>query len=294
MDDSTLKLTTRSHQGAILAGVLLVSLFCLGLGGTARAALDPDREEALQSQANDLMGRADWDRALPIFTELYAATLRAGYLWNAAVCQYNLARAGRAAPDAAIFVFRQYLEAPDAVEKKKRDALRSIEEMEALKKEMAAAAAASRPQPTPPAAHSPDLAAPNPGPKTIIAPPPAEPAPPNSSISEPTRASHGALRVGAIATGSAGLGATVAGVYFSLRTHSLDSQVTHAPQFSKSDDSAGESAHTLQFVMYGIGAAALATAGILYYLSSESPERSVALVPWGGDGAIGTSVGARF
>ena len=62
-----------------------------------------------------------------------------------------------------------------------------------------------------------------------------------------------------------------------------------------SDDSAGHTAHTLQFVMYGAGAAALATAVILYAVAPRGHEQpDVALAPALGPRLAGGTLQVRF
>jgi PEGA domain/Tetratricopeptide repeat len=121
---------------------------------------------------------------------------------------------------------------------------------------------------------------------TVIASPPESPS-----------SNRSTLRVAPLLAGGVGVVAVTAGIYFSIRAHSLEGQVANAKQFSKADDSAGETAHTLQFVMYGLGAAALVTAGVLadfYYASARSSEHSVAVLPWATAGAAGATMGGRF
>src|SRR2546423_4257835 len=78
---------------------------------------------------------------------------------------------------------------------------------------------------------------------------------------------------------AAGVASAGAGVYFGLRAHSLEDRVTAAPVYDNSDFRSGQSAQTLQFVMYGIGAAAIVGGAIVAYLGLASKPRTVALVP---------------
>jgi hypothetical protein len=80
----------------------------------------------------------------------------------------------------------------------------------------------------------------------------------------------------ALGVGAAGL---AAGAAFGWETRSLNNKVTNEPTFNAADDSAGHRAETLQFVMYGVSAAALVAAGVLYYVDHRASSVSVALVP---------------
>jgi hypothetical protein len=86
------------------------------------------------------------------------------------------------------------------------------------------------------------------------------------------------LRPVGMALAAAGVASVGVGIYFGVHARSLEDKVTSAPKFDPSDDSAGRTAHTVQFVMYGIGAAAIAGGALLYYLGLESRHR-VALLP---------------
>ncbi|HEY4394420.1 MAG TPA: hypothetical protein VGP64_10175 [Polyangia bacterium] len=144
-----------------------------------------------------------------------------------------------------------------------------------------APARAPTPGPTSAAAGEP-LAAPG------ISAPSASPAPPDTSTE-----GHG-QRVAAVTVGIVGVAAVGAGAYFSYLTHSLDNSVTNASTFSPSDDSSGHTAHTLQFVMYGAGAAALAAAVILYAVAPSGQEHTVALAPAIGPRLAGGTLAVRF
>jgi hypothetical protein len=89
---------------------------------------------------------------------------------------------------------------------------------------------------------------------------------------------HSLLRPAAIAVAGLGVASIAAGAYFGLRTRALEERIAGAPSYVHEDYQAGRSAQTLQFVMYGVGAAALVGGALLYYLGSH-PEPRVALVP---------------
>jgi hypothetical protein len=262
----------------LLGCVSFAAALLLAAAPAARAAgqtAEADQETVLRERANALMASSNWSEALPIWAKLYALEGKPVNLWNAAVCQYHLAQAGQAAPEQALALLEQYRDSPDLPAEKKSKAQRYIDEMTTLKEQRAAAAAAAHATPPP----------------VVPAPPSVAPSPVSASQEGP---GHG-LRVGAWTAGGIGAGAIVAGIYFSVRTHSLDDKVTNEGTFSASDNSSGQLAQTMQYVMYGAGAAALVTAGVLYYLGAGHGEaRSVALTPLTGFGRSGAIVEVRF
>jgi hypothetical protein len=245
------------------AFVPLTLLIVIAEASPARADMTPEQIDAVQEQADTAMGQHQWKEALPLFSKLYAETKKPDYSWNMAVCWYHLAQNGKAAPDDAIAGFVQYLKTPDLPQERIDDANQHVNDMNLLKTQ-----------------HEKDHGSTPVPAVTKEAPPPK----------------NDGLRMAAVITGGAGLAALATGGYFSYRAHSLENQVTNAPQFSASDDSSGETAHTLQFVMYGIGGAALVTAGVLYYfaVNNSSEEPHVALIPTIGPGTAGALWSASF
>jgi hypothetical protein len=102
-----------------------------------------------------------------------------------------------------------------------------------------------------------------------------------------------ALRTGAIAAAAVGVAGLGAGLVFGLRVHSLDREATLAMRHDPSRDASARTAQTLQWVMYGVGAAALMAGGILYYVAGTH-ERRVALTPWLARGSGGAMLGLRL
>jgi hypothetical protein len=151
-----------------------------------------------------------------------------------------------------------------------------------------AAAPAPAPAPTPApasAAAGEPLATPAP----VVSTPSPPPAAPETSSD-----GHG-QRVAAVIVGAVGIAAVGAGIYFSYLTHSLENSVMTGPTFNPSDDSSGHTAHTMQFVMYGAGAAVLATAVILYAVAPSGHEQAtVALAPAIGPRLAGGTLQVRF
>jgi hypothetical protein len=118
-----------------------------------------------------------------------------------------------------------------------------------------------------------------------------------ATVDHPSADSRGALpRTAGIVTGAAGAALVVAGVIFSIETQSIANQVSADDRrntYDRNKDNEGKLFAALQWAGYGVGAAALATGGVLYYLgyrAAHAPARdSVSLVPVllaGGTGAV--------
>lgn len=147
--------------------------------------------------------------------------------------------------------------------------------------------------PSPSAAAAPSTPA---APEPAATPPARSSAPPSIIAQSTVPQGSPRLRAAGVSIGAAGLVGVGAGLYFGLRARSLGNQVSSAPLFDPSNDSAGKTAHTLQFVMYGVGAAALAVGGILYYAGRgmAEPSSSVALSPMLSPGITGALLQTRF
>ena len=182
-------------------------------------------------------------------------------------------------PLAAIDSFQDYLhKAKDLSPPEHQEIEGYIKDMEALR--------ASEAPPTPPApaiappAPSPPL--PSPGapppangtgaPPATMMPPfePLAPPPPGALGAAPSPASDGrSFRVAGIATAAGGVALIAVGIGFGAAAQSAADEV--AKKYNSSTDSAGKRDATLQWVGYGIGAAAVAT-GVLLYVHGRQPD----------------------
>jgi hypothetical protein len=86
-----------------------------------------------------------------------------------------------------------------------------------------------------------------------------------------------AWRTVGVLTMIVGAGAVGGGVYFGLRAKSIADELTSRKTFSASKDDEGKLAHTLQYVGYGVGGAAMA-GGLLMVLLGGS-ESQISLAP---------------
>jgi hypothetical protein len=105
------------------------------------------------------------------------------------------------------------------------------------------------------------------------------------------------LRIAGIVCGVVGLGAIGTGVYFYTRARSYSDKVSGQTTPDPSDDSAGKTAQTMQWVFYSAGGAALATGVVLYILgwpTSESSRPVSGIAPLLGPGLAGLSAQGTF
>jgi len=132
-------------------------------------------------------------------------------------------------------------------------------------------------------------------------PPQAQPIPPDvqGSAASGQQASGtttgSGLRIAGIACGALGLASIGTAIYYYTRATSLSDKVTGANPASPSDYQAGKDAETMQWVFYGVGAAALATGTVLYLLGySQATPAQVSLAPILGPRSAGLSVQGGF
>jgi hypothetical protein len=285
---------------------LVVFAFGLTLVPAPAVLAQAQDPREIQAHKDCLTGRYEAGAAL--LAELFAETGNSNFVYNQARCYEQNAK-----PDEAIQHFREYLRVAGNVNAdEKADVERHIAECRAMKAEQeqqqrgAAPAAPSAP-PAPATATTP--------PAPVVSPVPQQPAPatePGGS-SPPAGAAAGVavttapssegggskLRTWGIVTGSVGVAAVGAGVAFSLLTRSTKQQVesdVHNGFFDHDKDANGRLYETLQWVGYGVGAAAIAAGTIMYFLGRSAGEgaRSVALVPAVGPGQGGLLLQGGF
>jgi tetratricopeptide (TPR) repeat protein len=206
---------------------------------------------------------------------------------------YNIAQSHRQnnKPDRAIFFYRRYLEAePNA--KNRADVEKRIKDMESNlnAKPDAAVAPALAPaaMPAPPPVAQP-MPAPAPAPASF-------PAPTVTQTNPPVSGSTGrGLRGSGIAVGAVGVAGVVTGVFLGLHANTLhDDALKNVYDDSKYQSS--KTFRTLEWVSLGVGAAAVVTGGVLYYLGATAQPTSsrVAVLPFAAPGAGGATVVGRF
>jgi len=243
-----------------VSAAALVTVFA---STSAPALAAPVDKRELEARADFAAGR--YQKAVDTFAQLFADTGDPLYLRNIGRCYQKMKRAQE-----AIDSFQEYLLKGKNLSKSERSEIEGyIKEMQALK----ASEAPPPPQPVvrPPAAPvstpAPFPAGEAPPPSAALPPPPPlAPMPPSTP---PPAASDGrSWRIAGIATAAGGVALIAAGIGFGAAAQSAADSV--GKKYSSSTDSAGKRDATLQWVGYGVGAAALA-AGTLLYLHGRQP-----------------------
>ena len=288
----------------------IFALLCAVVGVYARAA------QAAPVSARELRARQDfaagrYEEAIEIFAELYAKTADPIFLRNIARCYQKQNRA-----DEAIANFREYLS------KAKKLSPGEREEIEGFIRDLEASRAPPKPAepatPPPAAARTPAVteapAAKTPPAATESTPPVTrEPAPVRRATSEvatrtpaeespherrparsvePAARGGGSVSVPGVVLTAAGVAAIGGGIAFGLAARSAATAV--ALDYDPNRDSAGKRDATLQWVGYGVGAAALVTGVILLVRgpgeAEAAPSSSVQVGMYPG----GASLSGRF
>jgi len=259
-------------------------------GPAAQAATVSPRE--LRARQDFAAGR--YQEAVEIFAELYAKTADPIFLRNIARCYQKQNRA-----DEAIDNFREYLhQAKKLAPGEKEEVEGYIRDLEARRTPPKPAEPAAPPPATaraPAATEAPPAkataTAPHPAPAESTPPTASEPArarrapsevATRTSVEEPPRtqvrakaepAPHGgsSVSVPGVVLTVAGVAAIGGGVAFGLAARSAATAV--ASQYDPNRDSAGKRDATLQWVGYGVGAAALVAGVVLLVRGPGEPEQ---------------------
>ena len=267
--------------------------------------------QAAPVSARELRARQDfaagrYEQAIEIFAELYAKTADPIFLRNIARCDQKQNRA-----DEAIDNFREYLR------QAKKLSAGEKEEVEGYIRELEASRAPPKPAepatPPPAAARAPAATEAPPAPATESARPaasepaparvagrevairaPADESPPRTQVrasAEPAPHGGGSVSVPGVVLTIAGVAAIGGGVAFGLAARSAATSVS--AQFDPNRDSAGKRDATLQWVGYGVGAAALVTGVILLVRGPGETEAKSSSVQVGFSPG-GASLSGRF
>jgi tetratricopeptide (TPR) repeat protein len=252
-----------------VALVLAISIGLAVAGHSSEAAtLDP-RE--LTARKEFAAGR--YAQSVELFAELFAETGEAVFLRNIARCYQKMQR-----PDEAISNFQEYLSKANVSPAERAEIAAYVRQMEELKRERAqsdgnrAAAAGESEKPA-----NRIMADRSFGPSPVAAPSaPASVSPvaTATSTSETMQSSEGAgqWRTAGITTAIGGVALIGTGIGFGLAARAAADDVRR--QWNLARHRAGQRYETLQWVSYGIGAAALATGGLMYLYGSGRTERS--------------------
>jgi tetratricopeptide (TPR) repeat protein len=291
-----------------------IVLFALLVAAPARAD-DEAKASARQHYERGVTqyNLGHFNAAIPEFEKAYE-------LESVPVLLYNIAQAHRQLGnnERAIFFYRRYIEAaPKAANR--ADVERRIRELEEVVRKQGEAkskpptqvepiagdvggggrpgetASAASPAVTAPPAASSLSAATTPSAASTAAPA----ATATTRSEEPPAESSGKgrrLRIGGIATAAAGGACIVTGIVFGAMASSKSDSVASATAFDPAADSAGRRDATLQWVFYGVGAAAVGAGAVLYYLGwrADAAESRVALLPSWAPESAGASLRVTF
>lgn len=120
----------------------------------------------------------------------------------------------------------------------------------------------------------------------------APPEPPDNAES-----TAGKLRLAGMVCGAAGLVSLGAGVYYWTRATSLSDSANKATVYNQADYDQGKRAETMQWIFYGVGAAAVVTGATLYVYGRwflPAKKASVSLAPIAGPGTAGLQAQGAF
>ena len=288
--------------------ILRGCVFALALlaAGSAARAQDSDTDKARQhyQKAQKAFDLGRWDDAIAEYEAAYSFRADPVFL-------YNMAQAYRRKGDAkhALDLYKNFLiKSPDSpqrpdIEERIRQLQKQIEKEDHAKPTETAPPAAAPPPPVPTPTPAPQPAS---QPAPVVTPPPAANPPVETAASVPAAPAPAApavappvdlsaqnqpspmrgnrpLRIAGLAVGGAGALALVGGIVMGVRAKSLSDEVTNDAKkqpvgtFDRSKYDSGKQAETLQWVGYGVGAAALIGGAVLYWYGMQGPATSANL-----------------
>jgi hypothetical protein len=207
----------------------------------------------------------DYAKGVAILSELFVDTHNPTYIYNQGRCFEQSRRY-----EDAIGRFQEYLRAGrDLSADEVADAKKHIADCKQLLAE-----STTTPLPaTPPVTAEPA----RPEPVGVVAAQPSG----ATAQSDTTKSGRG-LRTAGIVLGAAGVASVVAGVLLSLKGNSLAGDMEKLDGYSPDKESSRKDYRNLSMVAYGVGAACVATGGILYFLglrAAATATPSVAFAP---------------
>ena len=262
-----------------MLAVTLAGAFLLAIAPARAQSTDP---RVSQSRSECLAGR--FQAGVDLLAQMFVETGDANYIYNQGRCYEQNGKFSE-----AILRFREFLrKAKDLSAEEKADVNGHITDCQAGKAEQD-----GQPVSPPPAPPPPPPSETGSGGKPIIEPAVEV----KTTVSPPPADSRGSgLRAAGIVAASVGAAALITGIVFSIETRSIANEVTADDAkhtYDRSKDNLGKLFGELQWVSYGVGAAALATGGVLYYLGYRAAHSEVSssvsflpvLLP-GGSGAV--------
>jgi hypothetical protein len=244
----------------------------------AQPEIDLEARDAEAKRACDAGRVQEGERLL---TDLLRRTNDGTYIFNLGRCFQQNGQVDKALP-----LFRSYLRRPDVDPVAAGRARQYIAALERSPQAGAGDPAARRPSDVAAAdlSASPDLVAPAPAPTS------------------PGRT----LRIAALVTGGVGLLGLATGGYYAQQTQKLEREKRDAlnrqetsTEWFRAQDQRGERAEQRQWLFLGVGGAALAAGGVLYYLGvraghDEGHLQAAQALPLALPGIVGAQLAGRF
>jgi tetratricopeptide (TPR) repeat protein len=246
-------------RAAVVAGLVLA---------VGTAAAQSNDAERLYTEGQKAYDDKRYDDALTAWEKSYELSRLPGLV-------FNIAQAHRLRGDCtkAVESYKKFIELdPSSSQRPAAEGL--IKELEPCKD---APAVVERHDVTPP----------RPPPPRVIEPPKHD-----GAVVDHVEVDRGhGMRVAGVIVGIAGLGVISTGVVFGNRASSLATEVHDACSMGcawadvQSKDADGRSAALTQWILYGAGAAALVTSGVLYYIGARA-HTSVTVTPHASGAAV--------
>jgi hypothetical protein len=286
----------RTHTRVRSITTVIAALFAIGLFASAVAVAGPLDKREVQARKDFAAGR--YEQAAEAFADLFATTGDPIYLRNIGRCYQKLKR-----PAESISNFQDYLSKAKNLSSTEREEIEGfIKQMEAVQ-----ASQSSTPLPAPAPAPAAPVASPAAEPDKGTTPQPMPPPPLVVSVSAPNMPASApgaddvqtgrSFRIAGVTTGVAGVALLATGLAFGLAAKSAGEENSNS--WDPDRDRAGKNYETLQWVGYGLGAAALGTGVFLYVYGRTFAERTQTAARWrirtalGRDGG-GLAVEGRF
>jgi hypothetical protein len=238
----------------------LATALVVALAGRARAAPPEPEEDPRAVEARKACAAGQVDRGIQLLADYLATTSDVTAIYNMGRCYQQ-----NGVSDKALLSFREYLrKAPDVSAEDRREVEQYIAELESEQRSRSALGA----------------------PATLE----AAAAPALEGDGRP------ALRTAGLALGAAGVLALGAGIIFGLKVRSANEDLAREqtyPEWSR-HRSDGERAETAQWILLGLGGAALVAGGVCYVLALPPRRDRSALLPFGLPGGGGLALSGRY
>ena len=251
--------------------------------------------EAKERAARKACLSGDYAKGVAILSDLFIDTKDPNFIFNQARCFEQNNRC-----EEAVSRFREFLRKAGAISPEdKADTEKHIADCQALlgQKAVPEKTASESKTEAAPAVTAATIPAPNPPAVAMLPPTPAPEQIAVAAQPAATAPTGRGLRIAGITCGAVGVASVGTAIYFYTRARSFSDKVAHEVPRLSSDEQAGKNAETMQWVFYGVGAAAIATGTVLYVLgwpSGEASHAAAGFAPMLGPGMAGISAQGAF